>query len=293
MRKFFLKLFKYSIRQVLRLRFVPRLTVFKRVNNIIVSFLTPSIVEVQGKRMFLDSIDSLELAKNGVYEAFATDLSKKLIKRNGIVIDIGANIGYYSLIFANVVGEKGKVYAFEPDSTNYALLVKNVCTNRLTNVITEQRAVADENGRIRLYHCLINKGMHRIFRSENDWDSTEIEAIRLDDYFQSGSRKINFIKIDIEGAEPAALSGMEQVLNASPDVKILTEFHPLALRESGFEPREYLDILEKHGFRFYVIDEENRSLRFAKSDELLISYNYENELTTNLLCDREHLAGTL
>ena len=68
---------------------------------------------VQGHKMFLDSKDSLDLFNKGVYEAFETKLVKKEIKRGDIIIDIGANIGYYSLIFAKIVGEKGKVLGIE------------------------------------------------------------------------------------------------------------------------------------------------------------------------------------
>ena len=79
---------------------------------------------VQGHKMFLDSEDSLNLSINGIYEENETALIKKEIEQGNIVLDIGANIGYYTLIVAKLVGKNGKVFAFEPDPTNFALLKK-------------------------------------------------------------------------------------------------------------------------------------------------------------------------
>ena len=90
---------------------------------------------VMGNKMFLDPQDSLLLSINGIYEEFETELVSKEISKNDVVVDIGANIGYYTLIFAKLVGENGKVFAFEPDPSNFALLKKNVELNGFRNVV--------------------------------------------------------------------------------------------------------------------------------------------------------------
>ena len=93
---------------------------------------------------------SRELALLGVHEPIATRLLNQQIKSGMRVIEIGANIGYYTLIAANLVGESGKIYAIEPEPANYALLTKNVEVNGYKNVIPIQKAISNEIGTSKL-----------------------------------------------------------------------------------------------------------------------------------------------
>ena len=81
---------------------------------------------VQGSKMFLDPTDSLRLSIDGVYGILDTETIKNQISKNEITIDVGANIGYYTLLFSKLVGSNGKVFAFEPEHNNYCLLKKNI-----------------------------------------------------------------------------------------------------------------------------------------------------------------------
>lgn len=110
--------------------------------------LKSNFAVVQGHKMFLDSKDSLGLSLKGVHEEFETELVKRMIKRGDVVLDIGANIGYYTLIFAKIVGEDGKVFAFEPDPTNFALLKRNVEINGYKNILLVQKAVSNKSGKL-------------------------------------------------------------------------------------------------------------------------------------------------
>lgn len=101
----------------------------KVIHSFMISNLKSSFAEVQGYKMFLDSKNFINLSINGVYEPFETELVQKEIKRGDVVLDIGANIGYWTLIFAKLVGEEGRVFAFEPDPTNFALLNNNIVKN--------------------------------------------------------------------------------------------------------------------------------------------------------------------
>ena len=103
------------------------------------SFLKPDFCEVLGHKMYLDKHDSLDLALNGIYNSLDTKIVMNEIKPGNIVIDIGAHIGYYTLIFAELVGDSGKVFSFEPESKNFELLTKNVDVNNFQNVTLEKK----------------------------------------------------------------------------------------------------------------------------------------------------------
>lgn len=253
------------------------------VHNFIFFHLMPNSIELQGNRIFLDSRDSLNLLINRFYEPLETEFVKKEIKKNNVVLDIGANIGYYTLLFARLVGEKGKVFAFEPDPDNFNLLKKNVEINNYKNVVLVQKAVLNNKGKIKLYLSGTNKGDHRVYDSHDDRQFIEIESIRLDDYFKNYNRKIDFIKIDIEGAEWEALQGMFNLLKKNQNLKILTEFWPIGFKRSGIEPREYLKLLIGHGFELYHINKQKKRIEAANISKLLEIYTPEKENHTNLL----------
>jgi FkbM family methyltransferase len=244
---------------------------------------------VFGHEMFLDPTDSIVspmLLRDGYFEPYETTLIESEVKPGDVVLDIGANIGYYTLIFARLVGEKGRVYAFEPDPTNYRLLKKNVRANGYQNVIFVNKAVAETSGPLSLYLCPDNKGDHRIFESEDNRSAIPIEATTLDEHFAEYQGKIDFIKMDIQGSEGRAVRGMQGLLRKYRDVKIITEFWPAGLRRSGIEARDYLADLERQGFRLFRIDEDGETTESTTSEELLRLYPESREEFGNLYCAR-------
>jgi FkbM family methyltransferase len=234
---------------------------------------------IDGHKMWLDDKDSLGLSSNnGIFEPQEIELVKQHVSLGDTVLDIGANIGYYTLIFAKLVGEHGKVFAFEPDPTNFALLKKNVEINGYSNVILVPKAVSNENKKAKLYLCEQNQGMHRVYNSVFCNDSIDIEFLRLDDYFQDD--KINFIKIDIEGAEYAAIQGMQNLLNRNREAKLLTEFSPAASLENGIDSTDYLKILVDLGFNIYSVGE---NIELVNIDKLYEQLTIVKEVVGDLL----------
>jgi len=251
------------------------------------SHLISTFANVDGHKMYLDQYDTLGLSILGTYEPCETALVKREVKAGERVLDIGANIGYFTLIFARRVGPSGRVYAFEPDPTNFAILKRNVETNGYRNVILIQKAVSNVTRPIRLYLASRNKADHRIYDSEDNRPSVEIEATRLDDYFKDRSEKISFIKMDIQGAEGGAIQGMRNILRDNKSVRLLTEFWPIGLRRFGVEAREYLYALEAEGFRFHDVQKGGGHPDPVEKTALLARYVPEKENFTNLFCVRE------
>ena len=245
-----------------------------------------AIVEINGYKMYInphDMVVSKKLVFNNEWEPFETEIFKKEIKSGGVVLDIGANIGYYTLLAAKLVGPTGKVYAFEPETANYALLQKNVQANGFANVILEQKAVSKKGGKLKLYLSEQNKGDHRIYSGEDARPAREVDTVSLDDYFEGYSGKIDFIKMDIQGAEALALEGMQTLLKKNPRITLVTEFFPDGLQKCGTEPAGYLARLLELGFKISKIDESKAEVTPVAAAGLLTTAEPE----TNLLCRKE------
>jgi len=236
--------------------------------------------------MTLDDKDSLDLLSNGCYEPFETKLIGACIKEGDVVVDVGANIGYYTLMFARSVGESGRVFAFEPDPVNFSLLERNVQRNGYRNVELIQKAVAAQTGTLRLYLSETNRGDHRVYDSDDRRASIEIEAVDLDSFFKGHDGRIDFIKMDIQGSEGGALRGMTDVLRNNAGVQLLTEYWPIGLHRFGLAADEFFRMLQRLDFKIYHVNEEAKRLEPADLRELTHSYTLENEHYTNLWCTR-------
>jgi len=249
--------------------------------NSLFHFLKPKSVMVQGHRMWLDDQDTLELATREIYEPFETALFKKELKAGQIVLDIGANIGYYTLIAAKLVGPGGKVYAFEPDPDNFTLLKKNVEANGYDNVVLVNSAVSDKNQTARLFINKTNKGDHRLYDSKDGRHSISVQTIRMDDFFKKLDKKIHFIKMDIQGSEARALNGMMGLIRKNHSLRLVTEFSPGSLKLNGQNPRKYLETLKNLGFKLREIAEKDGILRSAHPQRLL-ALSDDSNVYTNL-----------
>ena len=214
-----------------------------------------------GNRMYLDKINTLGLRDGKIYEPFEIELVRHLVKKGDTAVDIGAMIGCYTLVFAKLVGENGKVFAFEPEPENYKILQKNIWMNGYKNTRIVQMAVSDTDGEMKLYVANGNLGMHTLGKRKDwtKWKEIKVETIRLDSYFEKYDRKIDFIKMDIQGAEGLALKGMEKILQKNEQVKIIMEFSQPELTGLG-DPKECLRLLIKYGFNIFEIDRWQRNV---------------------------------
>jgi FkbM family methyltransferase len=238
-----------------------------------ISFCDTVLAEVQGKKMYLDLSDrvlSETLYVTGVWEKDVTAYLMKLIESGMVVVDIGANIGYYTLLAAEKVGGHGKVFAFEPEPSRYALLEKNIRVNGLKNVIPVQKAVSNKTGAARLYlDPRHNPGDHRLFDSFDGRESVAVETTSLDDFFKDKSQFIHVIKMDIQGAEMAALEGMADTIKRHHDLTLITEFWPDGMNAFGFSPTEFLSTLVGHGFRLYILNDQTQSLQEIEPEQVM------------------------
>lgn len=252
----------------------------------------PNVLIVNGKKLFIHKKDdplSSSLYYYGNYEPFETSLFKKLIKSGDIVVDVGAHIGYYTLISSGLVGNTGKVFSFEPDPNNLVLLQRCVKVNRLANVTIVNKAVSNVNEKINFYLSNENKGDNRMFIENNREKKIQVDCTTLDAYFAKSNHKIDFIKMDIQGAEVKALQGMSKILRNNKDVILTIEFWPYGYSHAGSNTKELLDILMMNKFHLYNIGRNKASKKLVPiSLENLLKNYHENNLKemTNILCIR-------
>ena len=188
-------------------------------------------------------------------------LMQQHIKKGDIVLDIGANIGFYTKILSELVGETGKVYAFEPDKKNFSYLQQNA--GNLKNVELINKAVSDKTGMITLYQSDLLNVDHKTYATEGYTSKTEIECVAIDDFIPN--HNVDFIKIDIQGFEYFAFKGMKEIFNANDHLKIITEFYPLGLFNAKINAVDFFELLWENGFVVYKT--ENEIMReFLKSD---------------------------
>ncbi|MGQ3014631.1 MAG: FkbM family methyltransferase [Flavobacteriales bacterium] len=192
------------------------------------------------------------------------ELIGSLVKPGDTVVDIGANIGFYTRFLAQKVGPTGKVYAFEPDALNFKRLLQN--TAGLTQVQAVQAAVSHENGVLKIYRSKMLNVDHRTYPVDGAESVEEIPAITLDSYLPSGL-KPSFIKIDIQGYEYFAFQGMRDLIARSPQLFIISEFWPHALTRSGASADKMLQLLDELGLRIQVV--QKNGLEELKAEQYL------------------------
>jgi FkbM family methyltransferase len=176
----------------------------------------------------------------------------KNLKPNSTVLDIGANIGFYSKILSAATGPKGHVHCFEPDITNFNYLKKN--TKQLKNITINNLAVSASNDPIKIYLSKELNVDHRTYPVENYERIVEINATTIDSYLPSGVL-VDFIKMDIQGYEIDALKGMKQTILMSPNIKILMEFWPFGLRSAGYSVKVLIDMFDELGLAYTFMDD--------------------------------------
>ena len=260
-----------------------------------------NIVEIQGSKMYLNIKDeSLCMRKTFegyasdlVHEKSTTELFKKVVKNSNTVVDLGANIGYFTLLAAKLVGPQGKVFAFEPEPKNYSYLIKNIELNNYKQVIALQKAVSNKKGETKLYICDYDTGHHTINQYEGieaysrgrktKEHFIEIETITLDNFFKDKKESIDVVKMDVEGAEALALAGMDRILKKNKHLKMFIEFFPLLIEKMGNSPKEFINkLLNDHHFLIYIIPgdynaEEGKMIKINSVEEIMVFRKKEED----------------
>lgn len=211
------------------------------------------------------------IRQDKIWEAYETKIILDTLKPGQNFIDVGANIGYYSLIASKQVGTEGRVIAFEPEPQNYALLKNNIELNQLDNVTAVNCGLGHEPGKLELFISQENKGDHRCFDADKNRDAIEIEIRTGDRVFSENTSDLHFIKMDTQGFEANIIKGFRDTISKNAHhLSMIVEFWPFALQENKTSARQLLDELREFDFEVHEIDHINGKLIETTLDKLLI-----------------------
>ncbi len=240
------------------------LKIFKNTNT-----MDHNLSEMVKIRLYKDSILSKCIYQG--FEQTEIEFICKYLTKDDVFFDIGSNMGLFSLYASEPVGNKGKIYAFEPTKGIYKRLTENVELNGIKNITTINKGLSDKKGILNLN---ISDNGHDAWNSfakisDEYYKSTEnVEVTTLDLFVEeNGIKEINLIKLDVEGWELFVLKGGESIIKKSPNTVLLVEFTEENTFAAGYYVHEIYDLLVHWGYKWFSysggeIHEEKRRLHY-------------------------------
>jgi FkbM family methyltransferase len=225
--------------------------------------LTRSYYNVMYLISSYDTILAPHLILNGVYESELTKYLLNNIKSDSVFIDVGTNFGYYSCMIAKRVdpGKGGKVYSFEANKSTFTLLEKNMMINWIDKSAISLHcfALSDKEGTVQFRNYknkVVNSQMVESDEKAEDLNIAEVvtvETKKMDQVLGSGSR-VDYVKIDVEGAEFKVLKGAETTIESNPDIKLLIEWNNEQFHRHGASPDEVIAFLKGKDLKPFTLD---------------------------------------
>ena len=193
----------------------------------------------------------------GVWEPEITALFRRLVRPGDVVLDVGANVGYYTLLASRLVGPEGRVYAVEPSASIRARLARNLEMNRAANVRVLPYAAWNEEGAATFYIAGGDRGNSSLRKLEDAAACETVRRIALDEVIEpEDAGRVRLVKIDVEGAEFQALQGLTALLRANRHLSILSEVSPELMVQLGGSAADMFRWLAGHGFRPYEVEND-------------------------------------
>ena len=185
-----------------------------------------------------DLVMTPAIRDSGCWEADEAAWMRSVLKPGNTALDIGANIGYFTVLLSHAVGQDGHVIAVEPEHRNLRLLSHNLWRNRCDNVRVVPAAAWCARATLALRHNFDNAGDHQVHPSTTNPDDVLVPAVALDDVVLN--TEVHAIKIDTQGADHEVIVGLERTLQRNPRAPVLTEFWLDSLIERNVSPTDVL-----------------------------------------------------
>lgn len=211
------------------------------------------------------------------FEEAEIQFTKRYLKPGDCFLDVGANIGLFSLNASVCVGEQGSVYAFEPAPVTFDRLKANVALNQFRNIKTENFGLSDQNDTLQFHVSLSGYDAWNSFASLNDVGeitTIDVPVISLDEYISSNRlSNISLIKIDVEGWEMNVLKGATELLSRAQSPVLMVEFTEENAFSAGYYCGEIYDFVKSFGYEWFSYNSETNTL---EPQVKKLHYPYEN-----------------
>ncbi|MEE4304094.1 MAG: FkbM family methyltransferase [Wenzhouxiangella sp.] len=206
------------------------------------------------------------LRDQGLWEEAETLLLQRILRPGMSVVDLGAHVGYFSVLMSQCVGPKGRVVAFEPDPAHFRLLCANVLANACDQAEARRLAIAEGKGDGRLFRSATNPGDQRL----HPVPGRPSVAVRYDSLdSQLGQAGLDLVKMDCQGSEARILDGMTGLIERNRErLCLLMEFAPGLLLQGGCSVDQFADKLGQLGACVFLIARSGRAVRLLEVDEL-------------------------
>lgn len=224
----------------------------------------------------------------GTYEPEVSKVLRRTLGEGDLFLDIGANVGYYSRLASDCVGEEGHIYAFEADHENFYALSRNLKDH--ANAVPLYLAVSDQTTFLPIRHSS-HSSCHSLVSTVNylNSDTSIVPSMTVDHFWEHflDRQFIKLMKIDVEGAELQVLHSMKSLLDEKMVESAIIEYCPEIMIRAGIDPLEFLDLLSSY-FSISIIEEEySRQLEGGGVDS-----KASFKRLTNFLMERREVANS-
>jgi FkbM family methyltransferase len=221
--------------------------------------------------MYVDTRDHVHaphLMMDGFWESWITVAMMRALRPGMVAVDVGANLGYYTIVMGKSVGPAGRVIACEPNQRLVKIVKQSLLLCGLAEITTiENRAAHSVSNTVANFYVPDGRPMNAAIIS-NDAKfaggvTLEVKTVRLDEVLP---QTVDFIKIDTEGAEAQVWKGLSRTLESNPNIRVFLEFNPK--RTHHYDPRALLGQFEGQGFKLGTIDYEGGTIA-ATAEEII------------------------
>jgi len=240
-----------------------------------------------GAKMLVDTRDAMVapwLVLDGLWESHVTDWLQRTLRPGQVFVDVGANIGYFTLLGASLVGPRGRVVAVEAHPRLAELLQRNIIINGYHPFVTSYHSAAwSEATELKLHlrqnfasnSSIGSIGSDALTRLGDTEEVVQVQGLRLDDLL-ADVPQVDVIKVDVEGAEVHVFTGLDRTLAANPAITVMFEWSPAQIEDVGDDPAALVDRLAAQGFGFRLLENDLRAI----DRQALLDLPYGNVVAT-------------
>ncbi|MCX7552950.1 FkbM family methyltransferase [Marinicella sp. S1101] len=203
-----------------------------------------------GCRLLIDTrnIQHMRIISHGCYEPAVAWAIEENLSSGGKMIDVGTNLGYFTLLGCKLAGHTGQVIGFEANPNIYQMMTSSVFANAFRKrSVTHNLAVFNENKSFEFTWDSAGHGGGRIVNSSNqnlEQNTAHVEAVKLDDFLKGEDRKFDLMKIDTEGSDPFVLDGAKTIMQENPGSTVILEWSPRFMAARGFPLDEAIKLID-------------------------------------------------